>query len=340
MIRYRFGKDDLLRTRFAITPVFELIGAVYAIRDPRQYSVHRPWVDWAGPRLGHLDLRLLDVATPAGGPYWPVFCGPPPRVPRAEIDEELRRISATPPERVAAEIARSYPGGVPPAGREFIDDPAGARDRLVEQMRTFWDVALAPWWGVIANVLESEVAWRARRLASVGPQSAFAGLHETVRWQDSTLTVSPTAKAAEDIDLAGRGVLLIPAVFTWPSVWPRTDPPWEPALVYPPPGIADLWTTDDPPSGTLEALIGRRRARLLLALDRPASTLALAARIGSSGGGASEHLRVLREAGLVTARREGRWVLYSRTALGDGLCATREGRGPRLGEDAVSPAAG
>jgi DNA-binding transcriptional ArsR family regulator len=328
MIRYRFGRDDLLRTRFAITPVFELIGAFYALRDPRRYSVHRPWVDWARPRLEDLDLRLLDVATPAGGPYWPVFCGPPPRVPRAEIDDELARIGATPPDRVAAELRRSYPAGVPPAGRSFIDNPAVARDRLVEQMKAFWEAALAPWWGVIANLLESEVAWRARRLASVGPQAAFAGLHETVRWHDSTLSVSPTAKAAEDIELAGRGLLLIPAAFTWPSVWPRTDSPWEPALVYPPPGVADLWTTDEPPNGTLETLIGQRRARILLELERPAATLELAARIGSSPGGASDHLRVLREAGLVTARREGRWVIYSRTALGDSLCGGRD-RGQR-----------
>jgi DNA-binding transcriptional ArsR family regulator len=323
MIRYHFGPDDLLRTRFAITPVFELIGAVYALRDPRRYGVHRPWVDWAIPRVRQLDLRLLDVATPSGGPHWPTFCGPPPRVPRAEIDDELARVRATPPERVAAEITRSYPAGVPSTGRLFIDDPAVGRDRLVDEMRAFWEAALAPWWGVIASLLESEVAWRARRLASVGPRAAFAGLHETVRWKDSVLSVSPTAKAAEDVGLAGRGILLIPAAFTWPNVWPRTDPPWDPALVYPAAGVADLWTRDEPPSGGLETLIGRRRARILLELERPAATLDLAARIGSSPGGTSEHLRVLRDAGLVAARREGRWVIYTRTSLGDSLCESR-----------------
>jgi DNA-binding transcriptional ArsR family regulator len=323
VIRYHFGSDDLLRTRFAITPVFELIGAVYALRSPQRYGIHRPWVEWARPRIADLDLRLLDVATPSGGPYWPTFCGPPPRVPRAEIDDELARIHATPPDRVAAEIARSYPGGVPPTGRLFLQQPADALDRLVAQMRSLWEVALAPWWGVIADLLEAEVAWRARRLASVGPQAAFAGLHETVSWHDGTLSVIPTAKAAEDVELAGRGLLLVPAAFTWPSVWPRTDPPWEPALVYPPPGVADLWRGDEPPDGALSTLIGSRRALILLELERPAATLDLAARIGSSAGGVSEHLRVLRDAGLVTARREGRWVIYSRTAIGDALCASR-----------------
>jgi DNA-binding transcriptional ArsR family regulator len=324
MIRYRFGSDDLLRTRFAITPVFELLGAVYALRDPARYGVHRPWVEWARPRTGALDLRLLDVATPRGGPYWPTFCGPPPRVPRAEIDTELARVSATPPERVSDEIARSYPHGVPRAGRQLLDDPAVARGRLVEQMRTFWEAALAPWWGVIADGLEAEVAWRARRLASVGPEAAFAGLHETVHWRDDTLTVSPTAKAAEEVELGGRGLLLVPAFFTWPSVWPRTDPPWEPALVYPPAGVADLWTRGEPSSRSLARLIGGRRTRILLELERPLATQDLAGRLRSSAGGVSDHLRVLREAGLVTARREGRRVIYSRTALGDALCLRGE----------------
>lgn len=327
MIRYRFGSDDLLRTRFAITPIFELLGAVYALRDPRRYSVHRPWVDWARPRIESLDLRLLDVATPRGGPYWPVFCGPPPRVPRADIDDELARVARTPPDRVADEIARSYPDGVPPTGLGFLDDPAAARDRLVEQMHAFWDVALAPWWGAISDRLEGEVAWRARRLASVGPQAAFAGLHETVRWQRDTLLVNPTAKAAEDVVLGGRGLLLVPAAFTWPDVWPRTDAPWEPALVYPPAGVAAIWSHDDPGSGALGRLIGGGRARIMRELARPLATSELAERLGASAGGVSDHLRVLREAGLVSARREGRRVVYARTATGEALCGSDAPRG-------------
>jgi len=59
MIRYRFGQSDLLRTRFAIAPLMELIGAVYALRDPARYLVHRPWAEWARPRTEHLDLYQL-----------------------------------------------------------------------------------------------------------------------------------------------------------------------------------------------------------------------------------------------------------------------------------------
>ena len=132
--------------------------------------------------------------------------------------------------------------------------------------------------------------------------------------------VHPTRKASADVQLAGRGLLLVPAVFTWPSVWPRTDPPWDPALVYPPAGIAELWAPERSGDEALESLLGRRRARVLLELDRPSCTLELAGRMEASPGGVSDHLTVLRQAGLVTRRREGRRVIYARTAKGTSLC--------------------
>ena len=321
MIRYRFGQDDLLRTRFAIAPLMELVGAVYAHRDPDRYFLHRQWAQWARPRTEQLDLALLDVAAPFGTPFWPVFISPPPRAPQARVEDELERVLATPPEQVVTEITRTYPGGVPPAGQRFVDDPAGTLAELVEQMQTFWDVALAPWWTRISGLLESEIASRARRLVAVGAQAAFTDLHPTIIWDEGKVYVHPTKKQPADVDLAGRGLLLIPAVFTWPNVWPRTDPPWDPALVYPTSGIADLWAPDPRPDDALAPLLGRRRAEVLLELDRPASTLELAQRMGIGPPSVSEHLAVLRRAGLVMRRREGRRVVYARTARGDDLRA-------------------
>ena len=68
-------------------------------------------------------------------------------------------------------------------------------------------------------------------------------------------------------------------------------------------------------------LLGRRRAGILVALAAEATTTELARRLAASPAGVSEHLGVLRRAGLVRARREGRAVLYSRTAAGDVLTA-------------------
>ena len=142
-------------------------------------------------------------------------------------------------------------------------------------------------------------------------------MHQALRWDQNALIVHPTSKAPADVDLAGRGLLLIPAIFTWPKVWPRTDPQWDPALVYPAAGIAEVWAADGRGDDALKALIGQRRAQILRELDRPAATLQLAQRMQVSAGGISDHLKVLRQAGLVTSYREGRQVIYTRTAKGD-----------------------
>jgi DNA-binding transcriptional ArsR family regulator len=319
MIRYRFGQDDVLRTRFAIAPLMELIGAFYVLRRPDHYTVHRRWSAWAVPRIPELDLSLLDAATPFGGPYWPVFVSPPPRQPHPTIEAELARVAATPPDRVAAEITQRYTDDLPAAARPFVADPAGALAALVEQMRALWTAVLAPRWATVSALLEAELTARARSLVAVGSRAAFADLHPSVRWDAGRLTVRATVKTA-DVDLGGRGLLLIPSAFTWPRVWPRTDPPWDPALVYPPSGIGDLWEPAAAHDEALESLIGRRRTRILLELDRPAATLDLAGRMSISAGGISDHLSVLRRAGLVTRRREGRRVVYARTLAGDALC--------------------
>lgn len=320
MVRYRFGTDDLLRTRFAIAPLMDLVGATYVLRAPERYPEHRPWTEWARSRVRQLDTTLLDVATPAGAGFYPVFVGPPPRMPRTTVEAELERVAATPPADVAYEITRAYPRGMPAAGRVLVEDPGRGLERLVAEMREFWDVLLRPWWSRMTAVLETEISWRARQLAAVGPAAAFSGLHDTVRWKDGALHVERTKKAPADVDLGGRGLLLVPAVFTWPLVWPRTDPPWDPALVYSPPGIGALWAPDDAAAGALEELLGRGRARVLLALGRPAATLDLARQLAVSPGGVSQHLGVLRRAGLVTGRRDGRCVIYERTPQGDSLC--------------------
>jgi DNA-binding transcriptional ArsR family regulator len=319
VIRYRFGRDDLLRTRFAIAPLMELLGAFYVLRRPDRAAVHRRWVEWAAPRVPPLDLSLLDAAAPFGGPYWPVFVSPPPREPHPSIDAELDRVAETPPEQVVAEITQRYGADLPPAARPFLDDPGRALDRLVGQMRALWDAVLAPRWPTVSALLESELTARARSLVAVGSRAAFADLHPSITWAGGVLTVDTTVRTV-DVDLAGRGLLLIPSAFTWPLVWPRTDPPWDPALVYPPAGIGDVWEPAPTGDAALASLIGRRRARILRELDRPAATLDLAGRLRISAGGISDHLTVLRQAGLVTRRREGRRVVYARTLAGDALC--------------------
>ena len=83
----------------------------------------------------------------------------------------------------------------------------------------------------------------------------------------TTARCSSTAATRPTVELAGRGLQLVPAAFGWPEVGAMFDPPWQPALIYPPRGVGDLWAPARESSEALGELVGRaprehpRRAR-------------------------------------------------------------------------------
>jgi DNA-binding transcriptional ArsR family regulator len=322
VIRFRFGHEDLVRTRFAISPLFDLLWSTDVLRDPAGHSLHLPWARAAAGRLEGLDWSLVDAVTRSTSGFVPDFPSPPPTTPLADIDEELARVLTTPAAQVRRELLWAYaPGGVPPVARVLLDDPAAGLAALVDVMRAYWVRALEPWWPRIRAALEDDIVHRARRLTAGGAIEVFAGLDPSVRWRDGVLEIDRAHD--QEVDLRGRGLLLVPAAFAWPRVFAMTDEPWQPALIYTPRGIGDLWApgaSDD--LAALAALLGTRRAAVLAALGTPAATTELAARLGASAAGTSAHLRVLERSGLARARRDGRRVLYERTPAGDALLAS------------------
>ncbi|HEY7621423.1 MAG TPA: DUF5937 family protein [Solirubrobacteraceae bacterium] len=319
MIRFRFGHEDLVRTRFAISPLFDLTWSTDALRDPAHHSLHLPWVRAAQQRLEGLDYSLLDLLATSGNGYVPDFIAPPPSTPLPDLEDELARVRATPPERVAIEIGWRFRGGpVPEVVRPLLDDPERGLDELTRVMAEYAERAIAPWWTQIRAALEADIVHRARRLTAGGAIEVFDELHPNVHWRDGTLEVD--RGPAHDVDLGGRGLLLVPAAFAWPEVFAMIDEPWQPALIYTPVGIGMLWAPDEGCDlEALEALLGRRRAGILATLGSPATTTDLARRLGASAAGVNEHLGILRRAGLVRAARDGRHVLYERTPMGDAL---------------------
>jgi DNA-binding transcriptional ArsR family regulator len=225
-------------------------------------------------------------------------------------------VRATPPEHVARDLAWAYEGAPPPpAARVLLDDPPRGMAQLTELMTAYWRRVIEPHWPAIRATLEADIAYRAGRLAEGGPLAAFADLHEEVAWRDGALVVDRPYEST--VELAGRGLLLVPVAFAWPQLWAMIDPPWQPAIVYAPRGIATLWEPAEHAPDALADLLGRRRAALLAAL--PATTQELARAHAASAAGVSEHLSVLRRAGLIRGRRAGREVLYARTEAGDAL---------------------
>ena len=112
--------------------------------------------------------------------------------------------------------------------------------------------------------------------------------------------------ATQELDATGAQLVLIPSVFAWPGVGVNFDPP---AVIYPARGTAALWQPPARTASDLAHLIGATRARLLGALEEPATTTGLAARCGLPVSTTSEHLSILRANGLVTTTRTGRGIL-------------------------------
>lgn len=177
-------------------------------------------------------------------------------------------------------------------------------------------------------ICERDVVHRSAELSRAGWAAALAGLNRKVRWNDGGIELRRSADRGP-ISLGGKGLLFIQSVFVWPEVAMHYDDAWPKAIVYPARGVATLWQAGTVTShDALAELIGRTRARLLLALASPASTTQLARVCNLAVGAVGDHLRVMLRAGLLRTARSGRSVLYSRTRFGDTLVTRTASRPP------------
>jgi DNA-binding transcriptional ArsR family regulator len=323
MLELTFSAADLANIRFAFSPLWEVVASVRVLKSPTDDPLHLPWCAQARQRLdaSGLDWDMLSALVPVPTRVIPDFVSPPPSTPVPDLELELNTVRGIPPERVR-QMLDDMPGQRPAALHRLYDDPLAGLAHLAEIISAYWDVALAPYWPRMLAVLESDVLYRARRLAEGGTQQLLNDLGPQVRWDGDTLYVV-NRHFSRAVALEGRGLLLVPSVFVWPRVFAKLDRPWQPTLRYPPRGVAMLWERRDPieRSAGLTAVLGRTRALLLTGLDTPASTTDLARRSGLSAGGVSQHLTALRAAGLVSGHRVGRFVLYARTGVAEALLA-------------------
>ncbi|MFG2043411.1 DUF5937 family protein [Dactylosporangium sp. NPDC048998] len=318
MLRLEVDATDLLHTRFGVSPLFEL-GALL-----RKLAGLAPLGPFARLRPVYERLRAeteLDaVVALHTARYGADFVGPPPGM-QQTWEADLAAVRATPLPVARREIARALAQGprIPDSVLRVLHS-ADVVNRLAAALESAWLALLAPDWPQLRAICESDVVHRAGRLGEGGWAAAFNGLHRDVRWHDGAIEMGDRFGAAT-VPSDGTGLLLVPSALIWPGVSTFTDPPWRRALVYPARGVAALWEAPTG-GGALAELVGRSRARLLVALDAPASTTQLAARLGLAVGAVGDHLAILRRAGLVHPARAGRSVLYRRTPLGDALAAS------------------
>ncbi|MGW6395156.1 winged helix-turn-helix domain-containing protein [Streptomyces sp. NPDC055103] len=322
MLRFEVSVEDLLRSRFALSPALDLCLLLRSLAGQGQ-PLPRAWAARLMPAFERLRRETeLDAAlalqAPQGGPN---FVAPPPRGLSQTWADDLAMIRATPLEAARHEFAATAtgPSARDPRVRAVLDSP-DAVSRIAEAMDQAWHELLAADWPQLRAVCERDVVHRVGVIGEHGWAATIESLHPGVTWQAGGIEIGFFRGGT--VHLSGDGLLLIPSAVVG-HIAAHVEDPWPRTLVYPARGTAALWSEQEtvPQPDPLTALVGRARARLLLALDAPASTSHLARSLAMAPGAVGDHLAILRGAGLLVRARSGRSVLYRRTPLGEALVA-------------------
>ena len=321
-----FTAEELAQVRFAVSPMWEILTSFRVLTRPGRYPVHGPWFDQVRPRLAAAGLLTGSLsALFHAQSYVPDFMNPVPPNSSPTLADELAAIQATSEDHLLMDLdiyAEKLPDGViPPFAERLRTHRDQALCELTKDIEHYFQIALAPYWSRIKNVLEADIFHRARQVAEYGAARLFNDLHPDVSWNSGTLRMLHRQRVLCRDDNA-PGMVLVPSAFAWNKVLTRAATGDVPQLCFGARGVGTLFVRRGAePSDAVAAVIGRSRALLLAELEAPASTTELASRTGMSAGGISEHLTALRGAGMVSAHRAGRSVLYARTSVADSLLA-------------------
>ncbi|MEV7523584.1 winged helix-turn-helix domain-containing protein [Streptomyces sp. NPDC091371] len=331
MIQLTVDAAGLARSRFVVSPLHQVVGTLmpWGLAPPNDVG---PWLARARRSLRRAGLPLLSALALEGAGYFPDFLSPYPSSPAPSIEEELELVARTAPDRVIAELEHVR-RGLPWIGVRGLEPSETLRRAMTRggrhvaqqastELRRYWQLAFSPHWSAAASLLNAEVDRCAGILARYGAGDLFNSLHPDIAWDNGALRVGIRFTVCLHVPL----VVLVPSLAArFPVV--AIDPvepaeQWPPLIHYPLPSPA---SPAHPVSAELARLVGSTRAGLLTALAHPASTSELAARHFLTPATVSYHLGVLRRSGLVSAVRDGRYVLYRRTAQGTRLTTETPG---------------
>ncbi|WP_412537831.1 helix-turn-helix domain-containing protein [Longispora sp. K20-0274] len=322
MSQVRFEVGDLAEIRFCVSPIWETVTSLWALADPGRHVTHLPWIKWARSVAARRDVAPhLELLTAFARPkaWLPDFLTPSPAGPLETIDDDLARLRATPLDIVTADVLVTDGNKVPlrPLGRLTAERPGEMLPRIADAVHVWWRAAILPHWPRMRALLEADISYRARLLADGGAKLLFDTLHPATSWAGDRLVIAD----GHDIDIAvnGAGFPLAPSLF-YSNPPALTVSAWSaPSAFYQVRSLGTLWETRAGTPAAVARLLGPSRAQVLAMVSSPATTTSLADRTGLTPGTVSQHLGVLRDAGLVTGYRQGREVIYTCTDLGTAL---------------------
>jgi DNA-binding transcriptional ArsR family regulator len=316
MIRLHLNSANLLRLRFAYSPLAEAAESLYLVHSGHVGALHSGWFAAAREAITRYDSPVLKAAVPPRGTLANIFLiGASDAA--TTIDEQLRCVAGYPPEQLRADLTEAWHGGqLPAVAQQLVHDGSKGLRRLADEIGAYWSAAIEPYWARIRPLLDADVAHRASRMSRGGIAAMMCNLHPDLAVDADAAGAS--ARLGDDQALSHDGMVLVPSVFAWPWVIVKPGLYGPPTLVYGARGVGNLWESHPSAGaadGSLAVLLGRGRAAVLASLSHPRSTTEVARMLGQTAPTVSAHLGVLRRCGMVTSSRYGRSVLYQRTAL-------------------------
>jgi DNA-binding transcriptional ArsR family regulator len=324
LLRIHFTSEDLALTRLAEAPdaFWEVVLSAHLLRLRGAEPLLGPWKQALleqlpiGSRL-RAAIEPLIAINPAKG-YFPDLLTPAESADGWEAG--LEALLSLPQRRVRREIGRvgDEHGRLDSGTSDLAEGRAEAIKQLAAAVRSYHDTAVAPIAERIRAAFEADRALRAQAFLNGGIAAVLNGLHPNATFTGTVLELSDVHRD-EDIRLDGRGLRLVPSYFkqTKTKLLTLADPELPQVLVYPINRSAGL--TAAAARESLAALVGRTRAALLEQTASSGSTSELARRVAISPAAASQHLSVLREAGLVASTRDGNTVRHHLTPLGQAV---------------------
>ncbi|WP_079145790.1 ArsR/SmtB family transcription factor [Streptomyces lydicus] len=290
-------------------PLVELGLALEMLQRRDAHPVFGPWRQRVARTLPRSARPMVQLVSPLGA--GPLFLDPPSH----DLEEGLDQILSTARARARAELRRMCALDRPltPWVRQLADGDRDAWQVLAQAVRAGHASVIAGAWPRIRAGFHAEVAWRSRILARQGLHATLTGLAPSIRWRGMTLE----AAFPRDLDLTlhGHGIVLQPSLFWADHLLAAPQDDGRLLLIYPAVTPLPLRNTA-PPDDPLAALVGSTRALALRLLVRQHTTAGLARELAVSAAAASMQAKILREAGLIVSRRDGKAVWHWCTPLG------------------------
>ncbi|MDH6580268.1 winged helix-turn-helix domain-containing protein [Kitasatospora sp. MAP5-34] len=316
MLRLHFTAADLQRIRWAAhpEPLMETVFSLQLLQQPQATS--EPFARWSAQvrqSIGRRELPLFDLAAADDGAVTELLIAPHGA---ASLYEGLAALQELPKARMIADLAsaRSMRPDLPQWITDVHHRRPEATDQFTRMLSGYHRMAIAPAWAYVEHAVRVAVD-----SAAATPDIMLNGLHPSISWQYPVLSVPCHLPQDVDLDLAGRGLVLVPAFFLRiPTARADNYDDQAPIEVYIPvrhPHAAP--DEDDPrPDPGLTRLLGRTRAAVLTTLATARSTTEIATLAGISAATTSHHLNALRAGGLVTTARQHGTARHSLTNLG------------------------